>query len=1040
MSHTTEITTIAPTPCLRQVGDALHQLVQMTVTHTEGMQTGEIRAIAQGIELVTPVTLTAGESTVEVEIPEVTAPCEATFTVMLAGSAVARKSVAWIPPKRWIVHVVQLSHHDVGYTNLASNVLPEHDRWLDAIIDMAEATQDFPEEARFRMVVEQAWSIDHFLRTARPERVTAILDLLRRGDVELTAFFGNIVTEMCGHETLARSVYHAFRLKREYGIPILSAEHNDVPGFSWGVSQVLAAAGIKLFCPGLPYYYSWGHPGATSFWDEEALFGFEGRPPTSWWDITAGRPGAFWWEAPSGKRVLFWCNNQGCGGDSRAEMPRLIPRLRWLEENDYPYTVLRWPVQGGHRDNSPYIEGYAHAIRAWNERWAFPRLISSTNTRFYQELLPQLPAELPVFRGELPGQDYPVGAASTACATAVNRRNHAALPAAEALAVMASSLTDYPYQAEEITAAYEGVLWHDEHTWGHHFPAGPTACASELEKAVHAHRAAALAHDVENKAMARIADAVHLEEEDLHLVVFNPLPVERSGVVTTPLREIENCGSDMVAEADGHLRGVPLGDRWHVDLPREIVEGKFKLIDVETGEAVPFQITVLDSPYAPLPFAGQRLGLGAGGARYGVLDLPGGIACDLTFHAGAVPPLGYRTYRLQPLEDQPSFPTPITATETMLENAWYRLEVDPATGCVRSLIDKDAGRELIDPAAPHPFGALVIRDPFGGVSLAAFQAVYQGDAGPQSASLRIVFAGKGHPHIEQTLRLFADEKRIEVAVHLLKDPTPLLEAYLAFPFNVPEGAFRYEGPFSVLDPRTDLLPGAYADRVAVQNQVVVSDGAYSVLWSSLDAPVAALAHLWPGRVSPAHSAILRKDIEHPRQEPADLRGGRIYSLLTANNFGTNFAVSQSGDMLFRYQITTRSGPMADAQAVALGQHFQTPFSTIFTKHSEPRPLPPVGSFLSVEPQEVRLTVLKRAEDGEGLIVRMWNAGAQRVAARVALPALTVSEARVCTLAEEDTSEVLPCEAHAVTIPIDAHGVATVRLHLSEARKEKDDDQ
>lgn len=164
--------------------------------------------------------------------------------------------------------------------------------------------------------------------------------------------------------------------------------------------------------------------------------------------------------------MLFWSNNQGCGGDCHADLPGLAARLQQLAEAGHPYSVLRWPVIGGARDNSPYTEGYAHTIRDWNARWAYPRLVSSTNARFYQGLPPQLPVSLPVLRGEVPGQDYPVGATSTAAATGVNRRNHTDLPSAEALATMARAIADYAYQDERIFLAYEDVLWHDEHTWG----------------------------------------------------------------------------------------------------------------------------------------------------------------------------------------------------------------------------------------------------------------------------------------------------------------------------------------------------------------------------------------------------------------------------------------------------------------------------------------------------------------------------------------------------------------------------------------------
>jgi hypothetical protein len=131
---------------------------------------------------------------------------------------------------------------------------------------------------------------------------------------------------------------------------------------------------------------------------------------------------------------------------------------------------------------------------------------------------------------------------------------------------------------------------------------------------------------------------------------------------------------------------------------------------------------------------------------------------------------------------------------------------------------------------------------------------------------------------------------VDVGVHVLKDPTPLLDAHLAFPFRVPGGRFRCEGPLAVLDPGADLLPGAYADRLTVQNWVAVGDGELAVLWSSREAPVVRLARLWPGGLPPAHSAVVRKDVEHPLQEASELRGGTIYSLLAANNTGTNFFV------------------------------------------------------------------------------------------------------------------------------------------------------
>ena len=349
-------------------------------------------------------------------------------------------------------------------------------------------------------------------------------------------------------------------------------------------------------------------------------------------------------------------------------------------------------------------------------------------------------------------------------------------------------------------------------------------------------------------------------------------------------------------------------------------------------------------------------------------------------------------------------------------------------------MDKETGRELVDPDAPHPFGALVICDPSGKEMLSSCVDVRSGASGSVSASMHVRFSAHGHPCIEQTFTLFSGEKRLDIAVGLLKDPTPLLEAYLAFPFNLPGGRFRYEGPLCILEPAADLMPGAYADRLTMQNWVSVTDGGLTVLLSSRDAPVMSLARLWPGRLSPAHSAVVRKDIDHPLQEAADLRGGAIYSLLTANNFGTNFAVSQSGSMLFRYSLTTTAGALADTRAAELGQRFLTPLVTIFTKHPGARPLPPAGGFLAIDNPAVRLVALKRAESGDGLIIRLWNPGADTLTAQVALSDFVLAGARLCTLAEEDAGESLQCKEHSVDVPVAAHAVVTVRVCLKWGNK------
>ena len=143
---------------------------------------------------------------------------------------------------------------------------------MDDVLEYCRQTEDWPEEHRFHYVCEQAWSLMPWLESRARQVIDQFVHYARHGQIEIPALWGNQTTEMCGHEELARLMYPSFRLKREHDVEAVSALHNDIPGFSWGLVSAMANAGVKYFSMGVPgWYFDGGRP----CWDEERFLSLE---------------------------------------------------------------------------------------------------------------------------------------------------------------------------------------------------------------------------------------------------------------------------------------------------------------------------------------------------------------------------------------------------------------------------------------------------------------------------------------------------------------------------------------------------------------------------------------------------------------------------------------------------------------------------------------------------------------------------------------------------------------------------------------------
>ncbi len=951
----------------------------------------------------------------EAEVPEPEAPIALRAFLSLDGAPAAPLDLHLAPARRWSVHLVQASHHDLGYTSLPSIVKAEQVRWLEETLEFCRESDGEPEDARFRAVIEQAWSLEAFFASARPAHRREMARRLREGRLECGATFGNMVTESLGHAEMLRCLEPAAALARRYGFVLTSAEHNDIPGFSWGLAAALSAARIRLLVLGLPLYHLWGGEGIEALWDERVLFG-------------RGVPTVARYAAPDGGQVLLWSGNRGCGGDARTRIDALPDHLGGLEANGYPHDILRWAVQGAARDNSPYIPGYVAFVKDWNERYASPRLVVSTNARFLRDFEERLAHPLPTVRGDLPGQDYPSGLLSVARATTVNRSTQRRLPETESLAAVARlhGAADPPLGT--VRQAWDDLLAYDEHAFGLHFPAGPAAAAAEAEKSLAALRSAALVHDASCRTFAALLDGLPPVPDGCWLAVRNPSPHRATRPVRTSLREIDNFLGDLHAvppEQDpagqGLLVGVPLGNRWHDFPPDAFLQGAFRLVDANGGN-VPFSLTLAEELRMDED-AARRAGLGRSGGRIDFQPTATGLLVDLSFVATDLPACGVALYRLVPSTEARPVARYVPCREGAVENAFYRLSVREGRVRIRSLA---LGKELLEEDGPDlPFQFLVASggDPPVRGAATGFRTLES----PVVRALRIDGTAPGHPRTAVTLVLHEGLDRIDFRVEALKDDDPLLDVQLAVPLAADSPRLLCDGVLSAAEPGCDWIAPVRAGAVPVGEWVVLNDADHAVLLGSLS-PMAGYDEPTPANVSFAHRSVYRRDAERPFKGPA--RSGRLYWHLFDNDFGTNFAVTQSGRFGFAGTLRAFRDPLSEAEADRAARSLQEAAATQFRRGREDAgPMDfPFGRDLVRLPDDLRLLRLEAMPDRDAYRVAVWNRSDRPRRARLEFPGTRVGRV-LRTTATGEAIGAVRAEPEAVPLDLPPHGISFLAMTL-----------
>ena len=133
------------------------------------------------------------------------------------------------------VILVPHTHTDLGYTELAHRVAGLQNRYLLDAVAFCENSAAAPAGERVKWSVEALTVFRDCWKYASSAERAKLLQLIRNGTVELTAFDEQVQTQLLDIHLLDEEFKYARTLARQLQVPVETAVLDDIGGFSWNI-------------------------------------------------------------------------------------------------------------------------------------------------------------------------------------------------------------------------------------------------------------------------------------------------------------------------------------------------------------------------------------------------------------------------------------------------------------------------------------------------------------------------------------------------------------------------------------------------------------------------------------------------------------------------------------------------------------------------------------------------------------------------------------------------------------------------------------
>jgi alpha-mannosidase len=868
------------------------------------------------------------------------------------------------------IYFIHHSHTDIGYTHDQPIVWELHSRFIDQALNLAEQYADHDSDGTFRWTVETTAVLKRWLARASTRDIERFQAMERAGRIEVTGMFANL-TPLLDTDQLLESFQILRSLRNDYGFNIEHAMNCDVNGENWSLVDLLLDVGIKGFTMAINTH-----------------FGGAVQP----------RPYPFLWQGPTGRSIPVhngWPYDkgwrEGIGRDAADFEHVRFPRLqKYLDEIGYPIPILQMQSYHPYGDNGSAFD-FTKFIDEWNAAGKSPRIVLAT-PRMYWQAVEEHRAALSTHSGDW--TDYwNFGSISSAREQTINRASRIRLRNADALHAAVKTVSNAnnwsTVSMERYrTEAWEALTLWDEHTWGADIsiraPYSEDTTTQWYHKAQYAYNARSLSLMLQRDALADLSQ--HVKRNNANdILVFNPLPWASTITGTVPyyVQRPRGTADDTTAGRHHQDRDSVGGRTWNAD-------------NIE---------------YVLAPTE--------------------------------VPAFGYAVIARDSLVQH----QPRTSEDATIENHRYRITFDRDKGGIRSLYDKQLQWELVDNSYEYPFNGYVYeRVADENAAWARHRLFYQawtadlaeippgwqtGWHAKRSGSSNVLKHEVRHEaagtRVIQTLEAAGTEGNIQQIVFLPNyadfvefeaqwlmglDDHP--EAtYLAFPFNLDDATARYDIGFQPVIAGEQQLPGVSRDYFTVQGWVDFSNGERGVTIATPDNPMVQLGDFHFGHF----------------QRKFNLERALLLGWVTNNYWETNFRAHQPGQVSARYRILPYSGAFDESRAHRFGleaMHNVPLMQQLGEIPTNPTSLPEQDTLLQLPDAPIAVLHVKAADDGNGIIVRLFNASESTQSASLKSGVLKIASAEQCDLFEQVVG-TLSVQGDTVQVDVPARQIVVVKL-------------